>query len=167
MAFRSDTTGRFTSEKRDLSERFYEKVNKTDSCWLWTGYLNRGYGYISIDGKPKPAYRISWILTNGDIPEALVVRHKCRSKACVNPEHLELGTQKENMEDAIRDGTIAKGETSGTHKLTESQVKDFLKNKPNIRINDYVITKSKELNVKHTTLYDILYNRTWKHIPRL
>lgn len=163
MSFRN-ALGQFTNEKQPLAERFWEKVNKTDTCWLWTGYLNKGYGYIAIDNKPKPAYRIAYILTNGDIPEGQVVRHMCKNKDCVNPNHLKLGTQKENMEDAIRDGTTLKGEKNHRSKLKEEQVKEFIKNKPLININDYILLKAKELNVKPTTLYDIHYRKTWRHL---
>jgi hypothetical protein len=163
MSYRN-ASGQFNGEKRPLAERFWEKVNKTDDCWLWTGYLNKGYGYISIDNKAKPAYRVSYQLTYGDIPEGLVVRHMCRSKNCVNPKHLKLGTQKDNMEDAIKDGTTLKGEKNHRSILKEEQVKDFIKNKPINNINDYILLKSKELNVSPTALYDIHYRRTWKHI---
>lgn len=94
-------------------------------CWNWIGYrLLNGYGRFSLRGKTELAHRASWKLENGDIPHGLQVLHRCDNKACVNPAHLFLGTQKDNQQDMKSKGRGTKnyGEKAGRHKLVEADV---------------------------------------------
>jgi len=77
-------------------QRLWSKVNKTDTCWEWTACKSRGYGQINIDGKLKLAHRVVYELLVSEIPKDKVIDHLCRNKACVNPKHLEVVTQREN-----------------------------------------------------------------------
>jgi len=80
-----------------VMDRFWSKIDKTDSCWNWKGCLiGGGYGRYLVNGKPEPAHRVSYELTFGKIPEGLIIDHLCRNKKCVNPEHLEAVTYREN-----------------------------------------------------------------------
>lgn len=81
-----------------LKERFWAKVNKTTTCWLWTGHLDR-HGYGSIWFKPKTvgAHRMSMILAGYDIPKDKVVDHICKNPKCVNPAHLRIVTERVNL----------------------------------------------------------------------
>lgn len=90
--------------------RFYNKVNKTNSCWLWTGALTKGgYGKININKKFISTHRLSWELVNGEIPKGLHVCHTCDVRSCVNPEHLWLGTAKDNAMDREKKGRSDNG----------------------------------------------------------
>lgn len=83
-----------------LSERFWKYVNKTETCWLWTGAkVTNGYGTFYIGGKntTAPAHRVIWEAINGLIPSDLLIDHICRVRHCVNPSHLRLVTNKENI----------------------------------------------------------------------
>jgi hypothetical protein len=80
-----------------LESRFWSKVTKTETCWIWTGSDNAiGYGRISVDGRLHYAHRWSYEQARGPIPDGWVVDHLCRTPQCVNPSHLEAVTHHEN-----------------------------------------------------------------------
>lgn len=81
-------------------DRFMRSVEKTNSCWNWNKSTDTfGYGMFRVDGKLVNAHRFSYAISKGEIPEGLLVRHSCDNPKCVNPEHLLLGKQKDNMKD--------------------------------------------------------------------
>lgn len=83
--------------------RFWEKVSKTDNCWNWTGQKSeKGYGLFSVQRKRKRAHQIAYLLSVGPIPDGLQLDHLCRNKSCVNPEHLEPVTSRENTMRGIK-----------------------------------------------------------------
>lgn len=84
---------------------FWAKVNKTDSCWLWTGATCvRGYGILTFQGNAWRAHRLSYTLTNCSIPIGMFICHKCDNPLCVRPDHLFAGTQSSNMRDMVAKG---------------------------------------------------------------
>ena len=110
-----------------IKERFHTRYSVQPSgCWDWVGkcYPN-GYGSLQINYKSCLAHRVSWELYRSPIPEGHVVCHGCDNRRCVNPDHLFLGTQKENVDDMMRKkrNKPPRGVRSGKTHLTESDVK--------------------------------------------
>jgi HNH endonuclease len=113
----------------DFEQRFWPKVLKTDSCWIWTAHTNAcGYGRIWY-GKAIETHRASWEMHFGAIPEGLCVLHKCDNPPCVNPDHLWLGTHADNMKDCARKRRIRSpglcGENNPGSRLTRPEVREM------------------------------------------
>lgn len=85
--------------KGDVQERFWVRVQKTDTCWVWRGRgVNRGgYGVFTVSGRPRLVHRLAYELEVGPIPEGLTIDHLCRNKLCVRPDHLEPVSLAENI----------------------------------------------------------------------
>jgi len=146
----------------DIS-RFWSKVEKTGTCWLWTAGLNEyGYGKFWTNGKTIGAHRISLQISLGrEISPEMVVAHLpliCHNPACVNPEHLRETTQADNISDQRIDGTLVAGERQHLSKLIGNDIR-------NIRIDPRSITKiAIEYGVSKQNISMIKAFKTWKHI---
>lgn len=92
-----------------FEDRFWSKVEKTPTCWNWTGALNAGYGAVKRHGVQGPAHRFSYEMARGPIPAGMPLDHICRNRACVNPEHLRVATQKQNRENLSQAGRTISG----------------------------------------------------------
>ena len=119
---------------KTLEERFWSKVDKRgpDDCWEWNANKNTaaGYGRFRVNGKLELAHRASWEIHNGLIPEGeghhgTCVLHRCDFRSCVNPRHLFLGTNQDNMDDMKKKGRNHQnqGESHPMSKLTEKTVR--------------------------------------------
>ena len=112
-------------DNKDL-DRFksYVEVNKDNGCWEWNGTLRKGYGRFYLKGSWLTSHRVSWMIYKGPIPKNLLVLHKCDNPCCTNPEHLFLGTQRDNVLDMVnkKRNKILRGSSNPSAKLTESEV---------------------------------------------
>lgn len=161
-----------------LITRFWAKVEKTDTCWLWQGTRPRGYGHLRIGGgKVIGAHRLSWIITYGMIPRGMFVCHHCDVRNCVRPAHLFLGTCKENMVDASRKGRTSRGDSHHTRTHPErvrrgvSHYKVKLNNEQVLTIRRLrtqgrtLASLAKEFGVTNGNIYFITSGKTWSHLP--
>ena len=143
-------------------ERFWAKVHKTDTCWLWMGAMdNKGYGRLRYNGSDEKAHRISWLLAGNTIPNGMVLRHAphalCGHTQCVNPAHLSVGTRKQNGEDMVADGTSNRGIKHPNAKLTEAHVLEIRAN-----IEDKMhVELAKQYGVSSCTISDIINRKRW------
>lgn len=141
---------------------FYEKITKTESCWLWNGViLKHGYGQFSKGQKRDSAHRFSYKIHKGEIPKGMVICHKCDNPRCVNPEHLFLGTYKDNTQDMINKNRQRhlKGEEAVSAKLNWEKVNEIRK-----RYKNEIITMQElanQFNVSLIVISKLLHNKTW------
>jgi HNH endonuclease len=144
-------------QRLDLLRSKYERfVVKGNGCWGWNGANQKGYGCFTYMHKSMRAHRASWILHNGPIQESMHVLHKCDNPPCSKPEHLFLGSHKENMKDMR-----SKGLHKQYSKLTEEQVKEI---KSLLASGEKVDDLSKRYGVGFSTVNDIKDGRTWKRL---
>lgn len=130
---------KIVSEK--VLSRFWEKVNKKgeSECWNWLSAKNISeYGQIEYNGNTIPSHRISWMIHNGEIPKDLYVLHRCNNPKCVNPKHLYIGTQNDNMKQMVNDGRSCYGERHWCSKLnwdTVNKIREEYANDKNVTIH--------------------------------
>ena len=161
--------GSFTHKHKPhptLQERLWSRVENTGSCWLWNGTKSRGgYGRMNVDRKTISVHRVSWNLHNGIIPDGMFVLHKCDVRNCVNPEHLFLGNNQDNMTDMVNKGRHVaqhmKGELHPLVKLREHEVKEI---KKLLSIGGSCKIIAAKYNISPQAISGIKNNRTWRHV---
>ncbi len=142
---------------------FYVDKQSDDDCWLWVGKNKnrKGYGRLKIDGKSVQSHRFSYQLHYGSIPDGLLVCHTCDTPACVNPKHLFLGTNADNVADRDRKGRKALGEHNGKSKLSLADVvlvkSMFTQGLSNCEIG-------RRLSINHSTVRAIRNGVTWRGV---
>lgn len=146
-------------------ERFWAKVDKSggeDACWIWQGGFTGKYGCFWINGKNKYAHRIAWGITFGEIPDGLFACHHCDNPACVNPNHLFIGTALENMQDRDKKGRHVphKGTDNGNSKLTWDQVREIRRIYREEHVSLTQLGKRYSICIPH--IWAIVNNINWK-----
>ena len=146
-------------------DRLWNRTNRESGCWEWIGCKDgSGYGLISLNGKMVKTHRLAWELTYGSIPNGLFVCHHCDNPACINPEHLFLGTNKDNMQDKIKKGRRngggpAKGERNGAAKIS---CKDAVEIR---RLHENGLSGRKiadKFGISDSQIFRIILNQCWK-----
>lgn len=144
----------------ELTKRFWSKVIKGVDCWKWdAARLTDGYGSFSIKGKTQRAHRVAWELANGEIPGGVHVLHRCDNPSCVNPTHLFLGTNRDNIVDSISKGRTNRGTKNGGHKLSEAQVREIRSSSDTL----HSLANRYGISIGHA--YDIRKRLKWAWLP--
>ena len=169
-----------------FEQRFWSRVNKCSSssgCWLWSRQRDQlGHGKIKQGQTSLMAHRVAWELTNGKIPDGMQVLHHCDNPSCVNPCHLFLGTNADNVADKVAKNRqaqgkkhsacmretlqqycerIPRGEQRGTAKLTAPQVLALRKEQQEGKTQRFLAQK---YGLSQPTVWAILNRKTWTHI---
>ena len=152
---------------KTLEERFWEKVDirSEDECWEWKGsrHWKWKYGHFKLNGKTISSHKVFYEMSKGKIPEGLLVLHKCDNPPCVNPNHLFLGTNDDNMKDMATKGRSAdnQGSKNPKAKLTENDVIQIRKlHKEGVSGAEL----GRLFGVVKETIYDICSGKRWNHI---
>lgn len=138
------------------------RINPETGCWLWSLSLNEdGYGHVKVKGRHISAHRFSYQMTHGDIPTGMVVRHMC-DQPCVNPEHLCLGAQADNIRDMVirRRNSTARGERNGMSKLTSEKVRMI---RLRSQGGESRTSLGFEFGVTPSLISAIVIGRVWRH----
>jgi hypothetical protein len=160
---------------KTVEERFWEKVKKGigDECWQWIGARSRhGYGNFGIrPGRTARAHRFSYEQERGPIPVGLMVLHRCDNRLCVNPEHLFIGTQIDNMRDMVLKGrrgfvrlpkeSQPRGEKHGGSKLTASDVIEIRRRRDG---GERYVRLAEAFGVTSGQIRAIAKRENWSHI---
>ena len=132
-----------------------------NGCWEWVGYFGSGgYGMMSRNGKNQRAHRISYEAYKGPIPKGMVIRHTCDNPACINPDHLIVGSQKDNVADReARNRRVVNGERVGTSKLTEKDALDIRASGESLE------ALASRYGIDRSNVWLIRAGKSWRHIP--
>lgn len=144
-------------------DHYSDKGGGPDACWPWTSSIvgRCGYGKITVDGKSERAHRLVYVLANGPIPGGKFVCHRCDNRLCVNPRHLFLGTNADNMADMVRKGRGrgGRGEKHGASKLRAADI-------PSIRMDTRSYAAiGRDYGVGRTAIASVKLGETWRHVP--
>jgi len=143
------------------SARFWNSVDLSDitGCWLWTGTRNhKGYGYFSTGGTRYRVHRLAWQLKRGAIPAGQLVCHTCDVRNCINPDHLFLGTARENNSDRDAKGRRRVGNALNGRGLTTESVREMRKRHAD---GARQVDLARQFNCSVKTVSSVVHRRSW------
>ena len=148
------------------AEKFWARVRRTPTCWYWTGPPSTGgYGHATWAGRVHQAHRVAWAITynDGNVPTRCVL-HRCDTPACVRPDHLFLGTRRDNIADMVAKGRQrgALGENNPKAKLTTQQVLAIREARGRVFQRDL----AKQYNVCIRTIQLVQLGHQWTNVTR-
>lgn len=142
---------------------FQRRISKdADGCWRVRGQAANRAGHVHIltpYGYRVYAHRLAWWLANGTIPAGQSVLHRCDVARCVNPDHLFLGTQKDNMHDAVQKG---RKRAWGLQKLNAQQVREIRAQAVSGRSQKDI---ARDFGIARNTVSQIVHRKSWRHLP--
>lgn len=158
--------------------RFWSRVSKNGSCWIWRGGRSSGYGAFKLNGRRESSHRVAYKLSFGQIPSKACVLHSCDNRLCVNPQHLFLGTLADNVRDMVRKGRhrwgvgrnhgtkthperIPTGERNGVAKLKASTA---ISVRERHEAGEDCASIARSLGVSYNAVHSIVRRKTWKHL---
>ena len=128
------------------------------------GELDRdGYRRLHLNRQRIRAHRFVWMLCNGEIPDGMLVLHSCDNPPCINPAHLRLGTNIENVRDRTERGRQPRGEKAYQARITEKQAKAII---AALRADESQTRIAQQFGINKWLVHDIKRGKTWKHLPR-
>lgn len=152
-------------KRQPLEERFWSKVHikGKDDCWEWKSHIDKeGYGTFWFNKKTRRAHRIAYELSVGPIPMGNFCCHSCDNTSCVNPAHLWVGTNQENILDSIQKGRFPIGENHYKSKLTTEDIKEIRRiYEPGTKCLPKL---AKMFGVTKQNIWQIVFRIHWKHI---
>lgn len=144
------------------------KTKRVGDCWIWDATVDSwGYGITDFKRERWKAHRLFYTWFRGPIPDGMLVCHKCDTPSCVNPDHLFLGTPKDNMDDMLAKG---RGNPDAQFKRGEQNSRTILTPDKVLKIReDYAAGRKQkeiagELGISHKTVCSIVTRRNWAHI---
>lgn len=134
-------------------------------CWEWSKFKKNGYGVTALNGKLEQAHRASWMVFRSEIPAGMQINHKCHNRACINPDHLYIGDQLQNMKDMAdaNRGKWHKGSDNSQSKLNEESVKEI-----RLMIDSGATNRSIAafFDVSQSCISQIKNGRIWTHVEK-
>lgn len=150
--------------KLSLEEKLLSKASQQGECLVWFGQkCKRGYGRLRLDGRLQRAHRLMYELRNGPIPAGAVVMHSCDNRACINPAHLSVGTQRENIHDMINKGRSnrVRGERHPKAKLTGEEVKEIRRRFVSYDRTNGARALGREFGVTWQSILAVVSGKSW------
>jgi hypothetical protein len=154
---------------RSLKEKFDSSYlpEPNSGCWIWLGTVQGGrYGAIWFGGKFLTAHRVAWELNNKPIPDGMVACHKCDTPLCVNPRHIFIGTQADNVADMEKKGRAnkSKGDAHLRAKIKSHQIPEIIQRRKN---GEYLKSIAKDFAVSYSTISAIVRGVSWKSVQKM